>query len=437
MSKNKELSLIPTVLIRKVQDQIPLTKEEIFALIKGFQDESVPAYQMSALLMAIYYKGITKQEKVWLTEALMKSGETLSWPDENYIDKHSTGGVGDKVSIILAPLLAAMGFKLPMMAGRGLGHTGGTIDKLESIGVNTGLSIDDFKKYTNENQFCIIGQTKDICPADKKLYALRDVTCTVSSLPLITASIVSKKIAEGVKGIVYDVKTGSGAFMKAKEDSITLAESLVETSKGLGAKSIAVITDMSQPLGRYVGNSLEMFECFEILDNKKLAYSDYKDTSLVTLELAARITALIKNVDYKKAYETAKTKLHDGSTKELLYKALKNQGWNGEIPKPQEKFHEFKASKSGYISSFDNEQIGWAGVALGAGRKNLQSIIDPHVGFYFNKKISSSVNEGECLVKVYYNDPDKLNDALKLLENSIMITETKTEEPKLIQDIIS
>lgn len=437
MSNEESLSLIPTVLIRKVQDKIPLTKNEIFELIKGFQDESIPDYQMSALLMAIYYKGITRQEKTWLTEALMNSGTVLSWPSDEYIDKHSTGGVGDKVSIILAPLLASMGFKLPMMAGRGLGHTGGTIDKLESIGVNTDLSIEIFKKFTDENKFCIIGQTKEICPADKKLYALRDVTCTVSSLPLITASIVSKKIAEGVKGIVYDVKTGSGAFMKSLEDSIALAESLVETSKGLGARSVAVITDMSQPLGRYVGNSLEMLECFKILENEEDAYEKFHDTTFVTLELAARICSLVKDEDYDSSFKKAKEKLHDGSTKELLFSGLKAQGWNGEIPSEIETVYELKASKDGFIKTFNNEQIGWAAVSLGAGRKNLDSKIDPEVGFYFEKKIADSVSKGDVLVKVFYKDDSKLKNCLQLLNDSIEIDPIKVESPKLIQNIIS
>ncbi len=214
-----------SLLIRKVQTKTPLTKDEITSLIRGFEKGSVPDYQMSAFLMAVYYQGLSKSEKEFLTEALLTSGHQMEWPnDAKYVDKHSTGGTGDKTSLILAPLLAALGYKIPMMSGRGLGHTGGTLDKLESLtGLRTDLSLEEFKESTHKYNVSFIGQTKELCPADKKLYALRDVTCTVSSLPLITASIVSKKIAEGVKGLVYDVKTGSGAFIKNFEDTKALA----------------------------------------------------------------------------------------------------------------------------------------------------------------------------------------------------------------------
>jgi len=430
----------PVQLIRKVQNKSTLKTEEINKLIDGFHKGHVPEYQMSAFLMAVYYQDLSPREKMDLTKAYINSGVHLDWKEHsnNCIDKHSTGGTGDKTSMILAPLLAAAGYFVPMMAGRGLGHTGGTLDKLESLsGYSTDLSLDEFKKTVETFGGAIIGQTKDLCPADKKLYALRDVTATVSSLPLITASIVSKKVAEGVSSIVYDVKTGSGAFIKNYDESKKLAESLVETSKALGLKACALITDMSQPLGRTVGNSLEMLECFEILKWTKKAQNEYSDTIELTLRLAAHLLKTKDNAPEEDHYNTLKELLINEKAYEKAVEIFKAQGWNGDEPKVSNKIYEFKhKDNDSFICAIDNESIGWASVELGGGRKVLEDEIDHEVGFYFNKKLGDSVTKGESIVQVYYNSEDKLKKSLILLEKAFEFGDKPVEKPLLIQERI-
>lgn len=427
----------PVQLIRKVQNKTELTSDEINSLVKNYHLGQVPEYQMSAFLMAVYYQGLNKNEKMNLTKAYINSGVQLNWEElsDKCVDKHSTGGTGDKTSMILAPLLASVGLYVPMMAGRGLGHTGGTLDKLESLkGYNTQLSLKDFKSCVINHGASIIGQTKDLCPADKKLYALRDVTATVSSLELITASIVSKKVAEGVSSIVYDVKTGSGAFIKDFAESIKLAESLVKTSESLGLKACALITDMSEPLGRNVGNALEMKECFEILNYTEQARKDYADTIELTLRLGAFLLHTRDSKPENEHYEKLLTSLESGKVLDVAKTMFKAQGWTGAELKISEKTYDFKVLESdGFVKSIDNEKIGWACVELGGGRKFLEDTVDPEVGFYFYKKIGDVVKPNEPLVKVYYNSKDKLDASLKLLEEAFTFSQESVSPKELIQ----
>lgn len=425
-----------TQIIRKVQKGVLLSKDEIYFVVENYHKEDLPAYQMSALLMAIYFKGLNLDEKRFLTKAMLESGITVDWPDPALmVDKHSTGGTGDKTSILLAPLLACMGFKVPMMAGRGLGHTGGTLDKLESLeGFNVNLDLKTFKKCVLEVGACIIGQTDDLCPADKKLYALRDVTATVSSLPLITASIVSKKVAEGVSSIVYDVKTGSGAFIKDFDESVKLAESLVETSEELGLNATALITDMSQPLGRTVGNAIEMQECFEIMKDFNESQKLYKDTVDLTLELCAQLLLKKDSTPKGKTIENAKKLLESGAVFEKALEIFKAQGWTQKELKLANNYVEHSPFEgSGFIAKIDNENIGWASVELGGGRKKLEDKIDPEVGFYFYKKLGDFVKKDEPVLRIYYNDKAKLESAIKLLDQSFSLSDEQPKTPKLIR----
>ncbi len=427
------------LLIRKVQTKTSLTKEEITNLIHGFEKGTVPEYQMSAFLMAVYYQNLSKFEKNFLTKALLTSGQQIVWPnDANYVDKHSTGGTGDKTSLILAPLLAALGYKIPMMSGRSLGHTGGTLDKLESMkGLRTDLSLKEFKNLIHEHRVSFIGQTKELCPADKKLYALRDVTCTVSSLPLITASIVSKKIAEGVKSLVYDVKTGSGAFIKNFKDTKALATSLVETSKELGAKAVALISDMSQPLGRYVGNTCEVYECFKIMEDPEKHYEEFDDTIKLTLHLAARLMSLYEGQEnYDTLYQQAKNCLWSKKPLKVAINIFKAQGWDGSYPKLHSQYLDWSPKEAGYILTMENEAIGWAGVELGAGRKTLTDKVNSSAGFYFYKKIGDKLKSNEPLIRIFYSNKEKLKASVKLLETAFTFSKTPVLKPKLIQEII-
>jgi len=344
---------LPSEIIKKKRNKNELTDLEIQEFIKKYTDGQIPDYQMSALLMAIYFNGLSLQETLALTQAMLHSGRVMTFPrsPEFKVDKHSTGGIGDKTSLILGPVVASLGIPVPMISGRGLGHTGGTLDKLESIpGFNTQLSLDEFEDMVFKNKISFIGQTLDICPADKKIYALRDVTATVESRPLICASIMSKKLAEGADGLVLDVKWGSGAFMKSFEDAHALALDLQNIAKGAGKKCTALITDMNQPLGRFAGNSLEVFECVEIMKNQTHAF--YSDTRELSLALSAHMVLLAGRAhSYSEAYKLCEDQLTNGMALKKFEEMVERQGGKLSMLPSAEHSLTVKSEKSGFIST--------------------------------------------------------------------------------------
>lgn len=399
-------------IISKKRDGGKLYKEEIELFVSGYTQGKIPDYQMSALLMAIFLKGMDGDETKDLTWAMMKSGEVLDWDflPGIKVDKHSTGGVGDKVSLILAPLVASCGVYVPMISGRGLGHTGGTLDKLKSIpGFRTDLSLDEFKKIVSQIKVSIMEQTDQIAPADKKIYALRDVTATVESIPLICSSILSKKFAEGIDALVLDVKVGNGAFMDSERKGITLAKALIEIGAKMKKKIIALITNMNEPLGEAVGNSLEVIEAIEALKGKAP-----KDLMEVTLSLCSYMLILGKKTkSFEQGQWISKNAIESGDALSKFKEMIKAQGGNVHIIDnysflPQAKFEiQVKSSQSGYVKSIDTKRIGLAAVQLGAGREKIEDKIDPSVGFLIKKKVGDYVKKGETLVKVLANDEGK------------------------------
>lgn len=439
--------MLPAEIIKKKRSGQELSENEINDFILGYTKGSIPDYQMSALLMAIYFKGMTTQETLSLTKTMLHSGivvDTTSIPGFK-VDKHSTGGVGDKTSLILGPVVAACGVYVPMISGRGLGHTGGTLDKLESIpGFNTQQSLENFISITKEIGTCFIGQTKDICPADKKIYALRDVTATVESLPLICASIMSKKIAEGIDGLVLDVKYGSGAFMKTATDATTLAKNLMAIGQGYGKKVVAMITSMEQPLGRFAGNALEVFECIEIMKGRQFIGADgvdlYEDTRELSLRLSAEMIHLsgkTKNLD--EAYSLATDALTSGRALKVFEEMCGKQSGNLSLL-PHAKFkHEVCALSSGYISSMQVEKIGVAGLELKAGRAKTDDIIDPVSGIEFHKKIGHPIKSGEVIYTLHGNDNSLLEKTAELLQKTYEISATPLQIEKqhtLIKEVL-
>ncbi len=410
-------------LILKKRDGISLTGEEIDFLIKGYVGNTIPDYQVSAFLMAVFFKGMSFRESSILTRAMIASGDVydLKKVRKPLVDKHSTGGVGDKVSLILAPLAAACGVVVPMMSGRGLGHTGGTLDKLESIpGYSTELKKDEFVKGLNSIGFCMIGQSERIVPADRKMYALRDVTGTVESIPLITASILSKKFAEGADALVFDVKCGSGAFMKTVEDAAALADSLVKTGTELNKKIIAVISDMGNPLGRMVGNFLEVREAVECLHGR-----GDEDLIGLSVRLASWMVAaggITK--DRLSAEELCREKLEDGSAYRKFLDNVDFQGGSVEVVEnpdkgPKSKYTiPLKSTSGGYIAGVDAYKIGRASVILGAGRAKKEDDVLPGVGIELVKRKGDSVKEGEDICIIYFDDPDQLNEAKKIIHSA-------------------
>ena len=418
-----------------------LTHEEIAFMVKGYVDGTIPEYQISSWLMAIFFRGMTPRETADLTELMLHSGKTmdLSGIDGPFVDKHSTGGVGDKVSLILAPIVAACGIKVPMMSGRALGHTGGTLDKLESIpGYRTGLSEAEFRDFISRDGFAMTGQTKEIVPADKKLYALRDVTGTVESIPLITASILSKKVAEGAEALVFDVKTGPGAFMKTVEDSEALARSLVSTGRAMGKRIVGVITDMSEPLGNMVGNFFEMEESLDCLEGKGPA-----DLMEVTLRLSAwMLVAGGKAKTVEEGIAKCEAALASGRPRELFLANLERQG--GDLAKFLELrgryrsaySYELKAPNSGYIRGIDAYKIGIAGVYLGVGRDKTSDPVFPDVGFIFKRKVGDEVAKGELIATVFGKDAASLEASRSIVEESIDIGPDKPLiRPLIVKEI--
>ncbi|TCS84080.1 pyrimidine-nucleoside phosphorylase [Tepidibacillus fermentans] len=408
-------------IIHKKRDGGELTKEEIHFFIEEYTKGKIPDYQVSALLMAIYFRGMTADETAMLTMAMVNSGDTidLSGIHGHKVDKHSTGGVGDKTSLIVAPLVASVGVPVAKMSGRGLGHTGGTIDKLESIaGFQVEMSKEEFIANVNQYKIAIAGQTGNLAPADKKLYALRDVTATVDSIPLIASSIMSKKIASGADSIVLDVKTGSGAFMKTLEDSEALAKEMVRIGKKLGRNTVAIISDMNQPLGFEVGNANEIKEVIRVLRGENV-----EDLKTLSLELAVQMVLLAGRYPY---YETAKMELEknliNGEAYQCFKQFIRAQHGNTEMVDhieklPDSKYHiEVKAEQNGYIAAIDAEAVGIAAMYLGAGRTTKEDQIDHSVGVTLKKKVGDEVTVGDTIAILHSNQENPFESVQKLRE---------------------
>lgn len=436
-------SLNPSEILRLKRDGHELSAEQWKKFIQDYTSELIPDYQMSALLMAGFINGLTPKETAALTDAMLYSGEVLDFGETPTVDKHSTGGVGDKASFILAPLASACGVHVPMMAGRGLGHTGGTVDKIESIeGFKVALSLDEFRKQVIEEKLCLIGQTSQIAPADKKIYALRDVTATVESIPFITASIMSKKLAEGASGIVMDVKTGNGAFMAKKSDAKALAKSLIKTAKRFDRKMLAFITDMSQPLGTHIGNSLEIIESIETLKNK-----GPKDLTRLSLELAGAMVFLAGKAKTKEAgTKKARQALKSGAALEEFRKLIRLQGGDerviddySRLPVASEKTL-VKATGAGQIHSFKTRNVGLHCVELGGGRKVSSAPVDHAVGLVVHKKIGDKVKKDDVLATIYHHKKQQSlaeQIAESLQQRDIVIKKNVSKTPELIWEILS
>ncbi|MDU3984343.1 MAG: pyrimidine-nucleoside phosphorylase, partial [Staphylococcus epidermidis] len=415
-------------------------KEEIEFFVNGYTHEEVPDYQASSLAMAIFFQDMNDEERAALTMSMVNSGERIDLSDINGIkvDKHSTGGVGDTTTLVLAPLVAAVGVPVAKMSGRGLGHTGGTIDKLESVkGFNVEISEKDFIKLVNDNQVAVIGQSGNLTPADKKLYALRDVTGTVNSIPLIASSIMSKKIAAGADAIVLDVKTGSGAFMKTLDDAEALAHAMVRIGNNVGRNTMAIISDMSQPLGNAVGNSLELKEAIATLKG-----NGPKDLTELVLTLGSQMVVLAEQAEsLDEARQMLVDAIKTGKALNKFKTFLSNQGGDDSIVDSPEKLPsakyqvEFKAKKDGYITEIIANEIGVASMMLGAGRQTKEDVIDLGVGIVLNKKVGEHVEKGENILTIHTNTK-KIDDILNKLDNSITI-ESKGEAPTLIHKIIT
>jgi len=398
----------PYELIKRKRDGLALDPADIARFIQGFTDGSIPEYQMSAMCMAIFFRSLAPPELAAWTEAMLHSGEVLDLSETPGIkvDKHSTGGVGDKISLCLAPMVAACGVPVPMISGRGLGHTGGTLDKLESIpGFKVNLSIAEYRKMVREVGACLIGQTATLAPADKKLYALRDVTATVDCIPLIASSIMSKKMAEGIDALVLDVKVGSGAFMKTVENARVLARTMIDIGQRMGKQVTALITDMDQPLGRAIGNALEVEEAIAVLHGKAPA-----DVTELNYALCSEMLVL-----GKKAQTTAEARqqleevVRTGAALKKLQEIVTRQGGDAEavvqldkLPRARQK-SEVLAPRDGFVGSIQTEGVGLAAVALGAGRERVDSPVDPAVGFTLEAKVGHPVKKGQPLVTVHHN----------------------------------
>jgi pyrimidine-nucleoside phosphorylase len=431
-------------ILGKKRDQIKLTQEEIRYFVNGYTRHEIPDYQASAFLMSIFLNGMDIDETTWLTDAMLHSGIVVDLSDIKGIkvDKHSTGGVGDKTSLIIAPICAALGVPVPMISGRGLAHSGGTLDKLESIpGFNVNLNLEQYRNLIRETGLCLIGQTAEIAPADKKLYALRDVTCTVENKSLISASIMSKKLAEGIDALVLDVKTGKGAFMKSQQDSEELAELLTSIGRKMGKQITALITDMNQPLGTHIGNSLEVIESVQILKNGSLPIQN--DLRILCVELAAHMILLGgKAKDLKQAKSMVNEVIQDGTAFLKLKEIVKKQGGDEKALDdfsllPQAKHSEsVKAKEDGFVRDLDALKIGKGTVLIGGGRMTMESKIDHSVGIILKKKVGDAVIKGEPLMEIFYNDPKTLEKAKAYFDYSFEISKNKVETPTLIKKVM-
>ncbi|EES42297.1 pyrimidine-nucleoside phosphorylase [Staphylococcus caprae M23864:W1] len=427
-------------IIEKKRDGHTLSKEEIEFFIKGYTKGDIPDYQASSLAMAIFFQDMNEEERAAMTMAMVNSGDRidLSQIHGTKVDKHSTGGVGDTTTLVLAPLVASVGVPVAKMSGRGLGHTGGTIDKLESVkGFNVEISEEDFIKLVNDNQVAVIGQSGNLTPADKKLYALRDVTGTVNSIPLIASSIMSKKIAAGADAIVLDVKTGSGAFMKTLEDAEALAHAMVSIGNNVGRNTMAIISDMSQPLGRAIGNALELQEAIDTLKGQ-----GPDDLTELVLTLGSQMVVLAgKASTLDEARQLLESAIHTGQALEKFKTFISNQGGDASIvdhpeqlPRARYQIH-FQAQKDGMITEMIANEIGVASMMLGAGRQTKEDVIDLGVGIVLNKKVGDRVTKGDSILTIHSNK-ENVDEILDKLQESITIEE-KGEVPTLIHKIIT
>lgn len=433
------MSFLPAELIKKKRNGLSHTAEEIQFLIESYSRGQLPDYQMSAWLMAVYFKGMTSEETALLTKAMLHSGRTLDFSHlpTHAVDKHSTGGVGDKTSLILTPLVAAAGVYVPMIAGRGLGHTGGTLDKLEAIpGFSIKLTLDEFKKTVEKHHMALIGQTEEICPADKKIYALRDVTATVESLPLICASIMSKKLAEGIDSLVLDVKFGSGAFMKTLAQAEELADKLMDIGVAHGKKVSCLLTNMEQPLGCFIGNSLEVGECIAIMKQESYLGREVKafaDTRELTLRLAAEMIWLgEKATSPEEGYKVADKLLNSGAAYDKFLELCQLQGGRlSDLPTPANK-EVIKAQTAGFVSGMNTEKIGLAALSLGAGRIKTTDTIEPTAGIEMHRKLGDEVKPGDPLFTLYGQNTSSFTQVKDMLLSAVNISLQKSSAPDLI-----
>jgi pyrimidine-nucleoside phosphorylase len=425
-------------IIRKKRDGEALTEAELGFILDGYLKGTIPEYQISSFLMAIYFQGMDDGEVAWMTKLMLNSGVVIDLSDikGRKVDKHSTGGVGDKISLVLAPLVAAAGVKVPMISGRGLGCTGGTLDKLESIpGYKTSISINEFKKIVKDVGCAIIGTTGEFVPLDRKLYALRDVTATVETINLIAPSIMSKKLAEGIDGLILDVRSGCGGNVKNDKDAMKLAKIMVAIGKKMGKDVVAIISDMSQPTGNFVGNALEMYESVRCLEGKGPA-----DLDALVLEEGAhmlKLAGLTKSIDDGKL--RLERHLKDGSALAKLAQMVGAQGGDVNYIRDPEKLlkarnkKEIYSPKAGFVSGLHAEKVGLASIVLGAGRESINSVIDRAVGIELKKKVGDEVKKGEALAVIHYNGDAKLGDAEAMLKDAYKFSSKKTRPPKLIR----
>ncbi len=433
--------MTPVEVIRKKRDGATLTRDEMHAFISAFVRQEIPDYQMAAFLMAVFFRGMTADERAAFTDVMLHSGVMvdLSNIPGVKVDKHSTGGVGDKVSLILAPMVAACGVPVPMISGRGLGHTGGTLDKLESIpGFRTDLDIEEYKRVIAETGLVLIGQTNEIAPADKRMYALRDVTATVESIPLIAGSIMSKKLAEGIDALVLDVKTGNGAFMQKYEDAVELADALVSIGNSMGKKTIGFITDMNQPLGYAIGNWLEVVESVECLKGKHVP-----DLMEVTYVLGGAMLWLGKKASsLAEGIERCRDAIASGKAYEKFREVVKRQGGDPAALDHPERYPVAQhviavpSQAAGYVTGYATMEIGLLAIELGAGRVRIEESIDPKAGIILRKKIGEPVAKGELLATIYTDRTEVAERAAQALRSCIHIGSTTPTRPPTIYSYI-
>ncbi|PWU21040.1 MAG: thymidine phosphorylase [Bdellovibrio sp.] len=439
------MNLLPTQIIRLKRDGKVLPAPVLRQWIQEYGKGHIPDYQMSAFLMAVCLRGFSSEELHASVEAMIESGVTLHWPKHPrfLVDKHSTGGIGDKTSLILGPIVAAAGLSVPMMSGRGLGHTGGTLDKLESIpGFQTRLELPSFQEQVEKLNIAFIGQTEEICPADRKLYSLRDVTGTVESMNLISGSIMSKKIAEGIQGLVLDVKFGTGAFFKTLEESAELARQLMAIGHQFGKKVVALVTDMNQPLGRFAGNALEVHECIDILTGQVHRNSHQEDSYADTRELSIQLAAQMMNLSGRwgnlaAAEQEARHVLNSGQAYNKFVEICRAQGGDlTRLPRPRHS-RIVPVTVDGFITGFDLEAIGYLNVQLGAGRVQLTDVIDPTAGIEFHHKLGHAVRRGEPLMTLYAADEKRLHQVAEKVGACVSYGQQAPPKFSLIRKVMS